>query len=460
MQRNGNQQSMSRRDFLRLSTVASGLMMAACAAPVGQPGAQQTGGASSTAQEPVTLRLSYWGFEIEKQGQMQEFFMESHPGIKVQEEVTAWGTYWQKMLTSTAAGESPDVMAHSPYYHVQFAANGVTIPLDPFIERDSIPLEEYYAGAISMGRWQPGQIHTGSGDLHAFPTAWHSGTMWFYNKSVFENEGIPLPDDTWTWDTLLETCRQLTKFKDDGTAELVGMSTPVDGNGRINSWIFQAGGEFYDADYRKCLIKSPEAMEAFQWMTDLVVKEKVALPPEPGQQFNPFQTGRVAIGLQGDWQITPFEAIEDFEWNIFWPPTHPRTGLRTIDAYQNGLAITSSAQHQDAAWEYLKWLAYGDGLQKSVEVFAGSFPAHIKTAESVVYVKDRTRPPTDLWILGELLKEAHPVFEGPSEGEVANIMVEEQQAAMLEVKTVEQATDDIETRVNQVLEKAWNDLIG
>lgn len=459
MQRNGDQRFLSRRDFLRLSAATSGLLLAACTAPAAQTGTQGEA-AEGAAQEAVTLRISYWGYEIEKQGQMQDFFMESHPDIQLQEEVTAWDTYWQKMLTSTAAGEAPDVMAHSPYYHVQFAANNVTIPLDPFIERDSIPLEEFYEGAIAMGRWQAGQINTGSGQLHAFPTAWHSGTMWFYNKTIFENEGVSPPDDTWTWDTLLDTSRQLTKMKDDGTAELMGMSTPVDGNGRINSWIFQAGGEFYGPDFRTCLIKSPEAMEAFQWMTDLVVTEKVALPPEPGQQFNPFQTGRVALALQGDWQITPFEAIEDFEWDIFWAPKHPRTNLNTIDAYQNGLAITSSAENQDAAWEYLIWNAYGEGLAKSVEVFAGSFPAHIPTAESVVYVKDRERPPTQLWILGEMLKEAHAVFDGPSEGEVANIMVEEQQAAMLEVKTVEQATNDIETRVNEVLEKAWTELVG
>jgi multiple sugar transport system substrate-binding protein len=463
MREKGDPLVLSRRDFLRFSATVTSLLLAACApaaTPAAAPGEAAADTSSAATQEQVTLRLSYWGFEIEKQGEVQKAFMESHPNITLQEEVTAWATYWQKMLTSTAAGESPDVMAHSPYYHVQFAANNVTIPLDPFIERDAIPLDEYYQGAIDMGRWQSGQVRTGSGDLHAFPTSWHTGTMWFYNKNVFDEAGLPEPDDSWTWDTLLETAKTLTKTADDGTVEIYGMSTPVDGNGRINSWIFQAGGDFYDADYRTCTIKSEPAMEAFQWMTDLVLQHKVAMPPEPNQQFNPFQTSRVGVGLQGDWMITPFEAIEEFEWNIFWPPKHPRTGLNTIDAYQNGYAISSSAKNTDAAWEYVKWLVYGEGLQKSVEIFAGSFPAHIPTAENTVYVQDRTRPPTNLWILGELLKEAKPVFIGPAEGEVANICSEEQQAAMLEVKTVEQATTDLETRVNSVLDEAWKQLMG
>jgi multiple sugar transport system substrate-binding protein len=449
--------ALSRRAFLQATSLSIlGTALAACAAPAATT--SDGGDAATPDSEKVTLRLSYWGFEIERQGELQKRFMETHPDIQLVEEVTAWDTYWQKMLTSTAAGEAPDVMAHSPYYHVQYAANNVTIPLDPFIDRDGIPLEEYYEGAIAMGRWQPGRISTGEGDLHAFPTSWHSGTMWFYNKTVFEAEGIPLPDDTWTWDTLLDVAGELTKIGDDGVAELYGMDTPLDGNGRINSWIFQAGGDFYDPELRTTLIKSDEAMQAFQWVVDLVLTHKVALPPEPNAQFNPFQTGRVGIGLQGDWMITPFADIEEFEWNIFWPPAHPQTGLTTIDAYQNGYAITSSASNPDAAWEYVKWLVHGEGLGIYGTIFAGSFPAHIPTAEATVYVKDREQPPSELWILGELLKTAKPVFIGPAEGEISTICQEEQEAALLQTKSVAEATDAIEARVNAVLERAWQEL--
>jgi len=75
-------------------------------------------------------------------------------------------------------------------------------------------------------------------------------------------------------------------------------------------------------------------------------------------------------------------------------------------------------------------------------------------------VQDRTAPPTQLWILNQLLKDATPVFNGPAEGEIASIAVEEQEAAMLQVKTVEEATDALESRVNAVLERSREELLG
>ena len=409
--------------------------------------------------ETVELRLAYWGFQIEKQGVLQEAFQEAYPNIKLQEDITSWSNYWQKMLASTAAGDSPDIMHHSPYYHVRFAHNGVTVPLDPFVERDGVDLNDFYEGAITQGRWQPGQIRCGSGDLHAFPTVWHSGTMWFWNKNWFAEKGIPDPDESWTWDTIVEAGKEFTVINDDGSAESYGMDKPVDGNSRMNFWIFQAGGAFYDEDYNGCLIKEDAPMEAFQWMTDLVNEHKVAMPPEANLQFNPFETGRVAFAVMGDWMIPSFSEIEEFEWDVFTPPAHPVTGENTIDAYQNGISITSSAPHPDESWEYIKWLTMGDGAVMYAQTIF-PFPAHIPTAEGLIYVQDRTDPPTQLWILNQLLKDATPVFNGPAEGEIASIAVEEQEAAMLQVKTVAEATDDLESRVNAVLERSREELLG
>lgn len=110
-----NSKRLSRRRFLQVAATGAGLLVtAACAPPAPQRADMATEADSGSMQETVELRLAYWGFEVEQQGLLQEKFMETYPHIKLQEEITGWGTYWQKMLTSTAAGESPDIMHHSP----------------------------------------------------------------------------------------------------------------------------------------------------------------------------------------------------------------------------------------------------------------------------------------------------------------------------------------------------------
>ena len=453
----------SRRDMLKVAAVATaGTALAACQPQVVEKEVvvKETVVVKEAAKEPVTLRYSYWGFMLEKQGAIQHAFMDTHPYIRLKEEITGWGTYWQKMLTATAAGNAPDVMSHSPYYHVQFAANGVTLPLDAFVERDGMNLDEYYEGAINQGRWQKGQIHCGSGDLHVFPGSWHTGTTFFYNKNHFDEEGIPYPDDTWTWDDLVAKAGMFTVVDADGTMKRAGMDTPTNGNGWITNWIFSAGGQMFSDDYTKCLIKSSEAMESFKYCVDMVREQKVALAPEPGRQFHPFETGQVSMSLAGDWMMMSWQDIEDFDWNIFNPPKHPVTGLGLIDAYQNGAAVSTSSDYPDESWEFIKWRFGPPGLKVAIDVLGLQFSPHIPTAMELVYVKDRELRPADLWMLGEQLKTAGTVFSGPNPGEVSSIFHEEQDAAFLGVKTLEEAADSIESRVNKSLDKAAEDLLS
>jgi len=412
----------------------------------------------------VVLRYSYWAFNVEKNGLLQHAFMDEFPQIRIKEEVTGWGQYWQKILTATAAGDTPDVMTHSPYYHVQFAANKVTMPLDPFIDRDKIDLSAFYKPAIDQGRWQKGRTRTGQGDLHVFPEVWHTGTTFFYNKKLFDDAKIPYPaadpNKRIDWNDLLSLATQLTKVDSKGNFTQAGMNTPMNGNGWITNWIFSAGGDLFDAEETKCTIKSDPAMESFNYCVDMVRKQKVALPPDPSAQVEPFQTSKVAMSLSGDWWIIPWADIKDFGWDIFPSPKHPKTGKSVVDAYQNGISICTPTKHKEEAWTFVKWKDMGPGIVKTLEINGSGFPAHIATAEKMVYVKSRTATPVSLWLLGEDLKTALPVFNGANVGEVAQIVYEEQQGAFTGAKTVMQAADDMEKRVNASLEKAVADILS
>jgi hypothetical protein len=139
-------------------------------------------------------------------------FMQQHPDIAINfNTVGSFSDYFAKVQLQVASGAGPDVITHSPYYHVTFAAKKVTRVLDDLVARDKIDLSQLYAPLVASGRWQQGQLSTGAGSLYVIPANLNTGTIYFYNKTLFQQAGVQPPDDTWTWDTMLQAAQKMTR---------------------------------------------------------------------------------------------------------------------------------------------------------------------------------------------------------------------------------------------------------
>src|SRR5699024_11453525 len=53
-------------------------------------------------------------------------------------------------------------------------------------------------------------LYTYEDKVYAVPKDVDTIALW-YNKTMFDEAGIPYPDETWTWDKLVEVAKQLTK---------------------------------------------------------------------------------------------------------------------------------------------------------------------------------------------------------------------------------------------------------
>ena len=61
---------------------------------------------TAAAEEPVTLRILWWGSQTRHDLTMAaiEKFMEKNPDIKIEPEYTSWDGYWEKVATQIAGG--------------------------------------------------------------------------------------------------------------------------------------------------------------------------------------------------------------------------------------------------------------------------------------------------------------------------------------------------------------------
>lgn len=405
------------------------------------------------ASPKATIRLSSWGTLTSQTVPIYNAFMAQHPDTAINfDTVGGFGEYFSKVQLQTASGAGPDVITHSPYYHVVFAAKKVTRVLDDLVARDKVDLTQLYAPLVASARWQAGRIATGAGKLYVMPANLNTGTLYFYNKTLFQQAGVQPPDASWTWNTMLENTMKMTRAAGTNGNPQYGLGLPEDGNGRINTWIWQNGGDFFDKDFTQCTLRADsKAYDAFTFLVDLVQKQKVAAAPSTGDRIKLFTSGAAAMTPGGMWWSSTIAPTPSLDWDVFLPPKNSTTGSRVIDVYTNGLSIGSTSKFADQAWTYIKWYTMGDGLPLEIAHIPGFVPAHIATAEKYVFNPQRTTPPKSISLYSDVLKNGHLTFVVAGEGAIASAVGKPQTAAFSGAQAVDAAATTIQQQVTSIL---------
>lgn len=468
----------TRRDFLRMAGAGVlGMSVAACVptptpttapAEVGPTDTPVPEGKPTPAAKagPVEIVYGAYSFVPEKQQVIMDEFNKSQPDVHVTAQFAPWDAYWTKIETMAAAGQAfGDVFMGSFHINLHYASRGMLLTLDPYVERDQFPIDNFFPQAVANTRWEKGRIATGTGKLFGLPFNHQTANCFYYNKTIFDEEGVSYPDDTWTWDTMLETAKNMTVDEDgDGSPERWGLMIS---GGLLwrggQTFIWQAGGEVWDEpDFTKTLIGSDEARSALQFMADLVLKHKVAPPPGTFPQFDPFTTGQVVMGYEGSWQAAGvYQDITEFDWDIAWIPKHPTTGFAYIDAgNEDSFNISAQSKEPDGAWELLKFITAGKGGEMWCQEINADF-AYIPTVEKYTYTKERTKPPLNFHLLIDLFdKWGKPKISFTGIMEAMTAAGEEWGPVLLGERTVDEAVDALVPRFTEILDKAWEEAKG
>lgn len=355
---------LSRRQFLHLTGASvAGLALAACtAAP---PGASSGSSGSGDGEKTKLVFSSYtWsGYEAAMKTVIEAWNQE-HPDVEVEGQYIP-EDYWTKLQTQIAGGTPPDIGISDYGRMLTYAKSGVLLPLDDYLAVDNFSLDKMLPAAVAQYRWQEGDFDSGGdgGKMYGLPSDAQS-QIFAYNKTMFENAGVALPTDDWTWDDMVAAGQAITK--PDQNIWGIQMISPwilTKGN-----FLFSSGGANHSADVKKSMLDAPESIEAFKWNWDLVYTHKIAPAPGAQAQTNPFMSGQVAMVVDGVWWIADFATIKDFEWDIALFPKHPKTGKRTTSLESDGWWIFKSAANPDTAWSLMKYLVDENGQKRFSEL--------------------------------------------------------------------------------------------
>lgn len=404
---------MSRRNFVKLAAVsaAAGALAACAPKATPAPAAQPTTAPAAPAAPPTAAPKAKVEVTFQARGDEAIFkvfrdlkadFESRVEGItiKIDEAPTEW---WQKLQVATAGGTAPDA-CFSAAGNVQVGARmGIYSPMNPFLDADPrYKYDDFFPMALYSGSYK--------GEYYHAP--YDGGTVTLnYNIDLFEEEGLPIPDakTPLTWQEYFELAMKLTKDLDGRKPGESGFDpTRIKqygcnpGTGYFFQWIRWNGGELFlekEMDkYETCLIDSPEATEAIQFLADFGAKHHCAPSPafEQSTPINLFN-GNLAMDFQGVWNNVRQRQVE-FRWDV--APLIQGKVRRPL-AWWSGLSLLTDGKHKDEAYEWCWYCTSVDG--QSIVSKLGQAVPHLKAlAYSEVFLDPTTKPDNDQVYLDEL----------------------------------------------------------
>lgn len=174
-----------------------------------------------------------------------------------------------------------------------------------------------------------------------------------YNKTLFDKAGVKVPtspDQVWTWD---EYTAALKEVMDKGGARY-GMVWDVTPH-RWSTLLYQYGGSILTEDGSAAAINNEAGIRAMEKFKQLhqegIMPESVWLGGE--NPNNLFRSGTVATHWAGNWMISNYKDITDFEWGVTYMPKE--TQRSSVPGGKFLMAFEGSGYEQEAA-EFIEYL--------------------------------------------------------------------------------------------------------
>ncbi len=285
-----------------LSALLAGILvfsLTSCGAPAVSSAPTTPTPAPAPSAEKVKLTLGIWDVNQEPgMKAMVAKFTEANPNITVEVQVTPWDEYWTKMEAAATGGALPDAFWMHTNEFVKYASNNMLMPLDDVIGDG---FKNFPEGLVSLSTY--------NGVHYGVPKDFDTIAL-LYNKELFDKAGVKYPDDTWTWDNLLDAAKKIN----DPANGVYGFLAPLEDQVGYLPWIYQAGGGFIKD--KKSIVNSPEAIRGLTFYSDLINKEKVAptLAQLSDTHFvDMFKAGKGGMVLIGSWQLGSYATNDDIK---------------------------------------------------------------------------------------------------------------------------------------------------
>ncbi|MGG2462998.1 ABC transporter substrate-binding protein [Streptomyces sp. RGM 3693] len=339
---------------LPVALATAGLLAAGCANP-------SVGSDRDDPTQPVTL--TFWhgwsnSGEVKAIDDSIARFEKSHPNITVKAVGNVSDDTMNQALRA-GGSDAPDVVSSFTTNNVgQYCSSGMWADLDPFMKKTGVVKEKVFPKTLlSYTQYRGRQC--------ALPLLADTYGL-YYNEDAFKKAGITRPPHTMS--ELKRDAAKLTRRTKDGGYQQLGFMPNFRLYQNSPDRLFaQWGPRYFDRNGKAQLAKDPSTRDFFTTQRDLInaqggyratEKFRTTFGDEMSAQ-NAFLRQKVAMHMDGEWRgLMLKEAKAPFNWGVAPMPVPDDQA----DAYGRGYltgtiaGIAHSSQHQNAAWELVKFL--------------------------------------------------------------------------------------------------------
>jgi multiple sugar transport system substrate-binding protein len=272
---------------------------------------------AAIGQAPVTI--DFWGgWTGPDRGVMEQLvqrYQAETPGVRIELFTVQWTPLFDRFLTSFRAGQAPDILAMHPQDIASFAALNLLEPLGADVAAAGLTAADFVNTGWDGTFW--------GGQQYAFPLDLHMHAV-YINADMFRAAGLDPARPPRTGEEFVRTAIRLTVDENGRNPDHpqfnaarvrqygLGLASNHHGFYYFYALLAQQGQSFLNAAGNRTGFDRAAGERAWQFIRDLVYRHRV-VPEGQTNQFQDWLTARVAMAVDGPWQL-PAAASATFSW--------------------------------------------------------------------------------------------------------------------------------------------------
>ncbi|WP_291057817.1 extracellular solute-binding protein [Herbiconiux sp.] len=320
-------------------TVAGALILSGCSSSSG-----------GSADEPITL--TFWGTYGNGgnsaqtdvlENELVPAFEKANPGISVDYVDMPYDGLKQKLTTSAAGGELPDLVRSDIGWVAQFAELGVFKQLD-----GTMPGFDDLAGAV-----YPGTLETTSWNGHYYGLPLNTNTrVLISNQKALDAAGMSAPPATFD-----EMKTMAAKLSGTGIAAFADSGLSA---WNVMPWIWSAGGDITDPDITTAsgYLDSDESVAGVQLLVDLykegAIPNLITGNTGATSTSDGLPSSSYATVLDGPWMKEIWQGQYPDFTPVYSPVPAGDGGSISVVGGES-IVVSEATQHADAAYKFAEF---------------------------------------------------------------------------------------------------------